>query len=139
MKIQHEAEGELSETHDINVTPFIDIMLVLLIIFMATASVSTVAINVDLPSVSAKPALPPTKPVMVTVRADGSVLLDQTPVSAMALATTLVQKIPDKQTRIYLSADKQVRYVRLMTVMNTLRSSGYIKIALVARQETGGS
>ena len=100
MKMRHEADSELNETHEINVTPFIDIMLVLLIIFMATASVSTVAISVDLPSAAAKATPPAAKSVMVTVQGDDSILLNQTSVSASTFSDSLAQQFPDKQTRI---------------------------------------
>lgn len=132
-------EEQLEEQHEINVTPFIDIMLVLLIIFMATASVSTTRVDVDLPTLSGQAAPPPTQTVLVTIKGDETVEIDGQAVADPLFAERLVQAFPDKETRIYLGADKQISYARLMDVMSLLRAAGYLKVALVALHQADAS
>lgn len=123
---------DLQDNHEINVTPFIDVMLVLLIIFMVAAPLATVDINVDLPAASAKPVERPEKPVYLTVQEDLSLALGNDPVAKEALGSTLDQLTSaNKETRIFLRADKAVDYGHFMDVMNALRDAGYLKIALV--------
>ncbi|MDA9547135.1 MULTISPECIES: TonB system transport protein ExbD [unclassified Bradyrhizobium] len=124
--------SELEVTHEINVTPFIDVMLVLLIIFMVAAPLATVDIGVDLPATAAEPAPRPDKPVFVTVKPDLSIAVGEDIVARDALSTSLVAATKGrKDERIYLRADKAVSYGDLMEVMNTLRNAGYLKVALV--------
>lgn len=126
-------DGEdLAENHDINVTPFIDVMLVLLIIFMVTAPLSTVDVPVDLPSSTAPPQPRPEKPVFVSVKADRSVVLGNDTIAPEALPAALdALTSGDKSTRIFLRGDKALAYGDLMAAMNGLRAAGYLKIALV--------
>lgn len=123
---------DLAENHEINVTPFIDVMLVLLIIFMVAAPLATVDINVDLPT-SAAPQQPrPDKPLYVTVQQDLSVAVGEDKVTHAQLKAALDQVTEgNRETRVFLRADKAVAYGDLMTVMNLLRISGYTSIALV--------
>lgn len=124
--------GELEVTHEINVTPFIDVMLVLLIIFMVAAPLATVDIGVDLPATAAEPAPRPDKPVFVTVKPDLSIAVGEDVVAREGLSTSLDTATRGrKDERIYLRADKAVSYGELMEVMNTLRNAGYLKVALV--------
>jgi biopolymer transport protein ExbD len=123
---------DLSENHEINVTPFIDVMLVLLIIFMVAAPLSTVDVNVDLPASTAKPAQRPDEPVYVTLKGDMSLALGNDVVTREALGGSLDRLTNgNKDARIFLRADKTVDYGNFMEVMNLLRDSGYLKIALV--------
>jgi biopolymer transport protein ExbD len=123
---------ELSENHEINVTPFIDVMLVLLIIFMVAAPLATVDVNVDLPASSAKPAERPDEPLYLTVKDDLSLNLGNDAVAREALTARLDARTGgNKDTRIFLRADKAVDYGHFMEIMNMLRDSGYLKIALV--------
>lgn len=123
---------DLAENHEINVTPFIDVMLVLLIIFMVAAPLSTVDVNVDLPASSAKPAERPDEPLYLTVKEDLSLNIGNDPVAREQLATTLDNLTKgNKDTRVFLRADKAVDYGHFMEIMNLLRDSGYLKIALV--------
>ena len=123
---------DLDVTHEINVTPFIDVMLVLLIIFMVAAPLATVDIGVDLPATAAEPAPRPDKPVFVTVKPDLSVAVGEDVVAREALSSSLDAATKGrKDQRIYLRADKAVAYGDLMEVMNTLRNAGYLKVALV--------
>jgi biopolymer transport protein ExbD len=128
---EHHGE-ELPENHEINVTPFIDVILVLLIIFMVAAPLATVDVNVDLPASTAKPADRPEEPLYVTVKEDLSLNIGNDPVAREQFAAALDRMTEgDKETRIFLRADKLVDYGQFMEVMNLLRDAGYLKIALV--------
>ena len=124
---------ELDIQHEINVTPFIDVMLVLLIIFMVAAPLSTVDLPVDLPTASANPQKKPDKPIYVTIKSDLAVAIGETPVKRVDLVKTL-DAAPgvDKERRIFLRADRAVPYGEMMSVLEILRAGGYAKIALVA-------
>ena len=128
---------ELVETHEINVTPFIDVMLVLLIIFMVAAPLSTVDVPVDLPVSTAKATKKPEKPLYLTVKSDLTLALgnDTVPRSQIALALDDATEA-DRQRRVFLRADKSVPYGQLMEVMNLLRGAGYLKVALVGLEGT---
>lgn len=131
-RIKEGGGDELEENSEINVTPFIDVMLVLLIIFMVAAPLATVDINVDLPSSVAKPVPREDKPVFVTLKQDLTLSLGSGTVSRDTFATELDTITEgNKETRILLRADKAVDYGAVMDVMNLLRSAGYPKIALV--------
>ncbi len=130
--------GDLTEVSDINVTPFIDVILVLLIIFMVAAPLSTVDVAVDLPVSNAQPQPRPDKPVFLTVKSDLSLALGEDAVPRPALQGTLDQRTGnDRDQRIFLRADGAVSYKNLMDVMNLLRYAGYLKIALVGLEDTG--
>lgn len=136
-----ETEGDdLELNHEINVTPFIDVMLVLLIIFMVAAPLATVDINVDLPASSATPAPRPDKPVYVTLKEDLSLSVGNDIVGRDMLSAALdgVSE-QNKEARIFLRADKNVGYGELMQVMNLLRDAGYLKIALVGLETGAGA
>ena len=123
---------ELAEVHDINVVPFIDVMLVLLIIFMVAAPLATVDVPVDLPTSTAQPQQKPNKPVYLTLKADGSLALGNDPIAREALGDVLATATGgNKDERIFLRGDRSVPYGDVMQVMNDLRGAGYLKIALV--------
>ena len=125
-------DDELAETHEINVTPFIDVILVLLIIFMVAAPLATVDLGVDLPASSAQQAPRPDKPIFVTVKPDLSIGIGEEIVPRNDFAGRLdVVTQGKKDERIFVRADKVVPYGDLMDVMNLLRNAGYLKIALV--------
>ncbi|QUS40509.1 TonB system transport protein ExbD [Tardiphaga alba] len=134
---------DLPENHEINVTPFIDVMLVLLIIFMVAAPLSTVDVAVDLPASNAQVQPRPNEPVFLTVKGDLTLALGNDPVPRDMLKSTLDGKTGgNTDERIFLRADKTVDYGDLMEVMNLLRNTGYLKIALVgleAPATTGGA
>ncbi|HEI8866969.1 TPA: TonB system transport protein ExbD [Serratia odorifera] len=123
------------ELHEINVTPFIDVMLVLLIIFMVAAPLATVDIRVDLPASTAKPQPRPEKPVFLSVKADKQLYVGEQPVTAEQLTTVLDQRTQaNKETTIFFQADKSVDYATLMSVMDMLRNAGYLKVGLVGME-----
>jgi biopolymer transport protein ExbD len=131
-------DGDLTEVSDINVTPFIDVILVLLIIFMVAAPLSTVDVAVDLPVSNARSQPRPDKPVFLTVKSDLTLALGNEPLARSALQATLDQQTGnDREQRIFLRADGAVAYRELMTVMNLLREAGYLKVALVGLEDTG--
>lgn len=124
---------DFGETHEINVTPFIDVILVLLIIFMVAAPLSTVDLPVDLPSSTATPQKKPDKPTYVTIKSDLAVAIGETPVKRVDLVRTLdAQADGAKDRRIFLRADRAVPYGDMMDVLEILRLGGYLKVALVA-------
>jgi biopolymer transport protein ExbD len=136
-RIRETAGDDLEETHDINVTPFIDVILVLLIIFMVAAPLATVDVNVDLPGSTATPAPRPETPLFLTLKSDLTLAIGNDSVPRPAFAAVLDSRARgDKQTRIFLRADKTVGYGDLMEVMNLLRHAGYLKVALVGLEAT---
>jgi len=119
---------------DINVTPLVDVMLVLLIIFMVTAPMITSSVNVNLPQANAKPAPSDMKPITISVNAQGAVFLNNTQVELPNLVATLQQASqnnPDQ--RIFVRGDKDVPYGTMIQVMATITQGGFTKVALLAQ------
>ena len=130
---------DLGQNSDINVTPFVDVMLVLLIIFMVAIPAATVSIKLDLP-----PAIPPPpgtkvkEPILINVQQGGGLFIGETKTSLDTLPADLSVKLtaddptlPPTQQRVYIRADKQVRYGDFMAVMNTLQGNGFYLVALI--------
>ena len=131
MRLDHGTD-ELEEVHGINVTPFIDVMLVLLIIFMVAAPLATVDIAVDLPSSNTEPQQKPDKPIYLTLKPDLTIAIGDSPVARDELASALGSASGgNKDDRIFLRADRSVPYGDVMAVMNELRAARYLKVALV--------
>jgi len=122
---------------EINVTPFVDVMLVLLIVFMVTAPLLTVGIPVDLPKIKANALTDQKDPIEITVKLDGSVYLGESIVEVENIIPRL-NAITEKNTeaRIYVRGDRVVAYGRVMEIMSIINSAGYIKVALVAQNPT---
>jgi biopolymer transport protein ExbD len=136
VRLDH-GEDTLDEVHKINVTPFIDVMLVLLIIFMVAAPLATVDIAVNLPASTTEPQPRPERPLYLTVKSDLTLALGDDLVTRSLLAGMLdAAARGDKETRIFLRADKAVPYGEVMEVMNLLRAAGYLKVALVGLEKT---
>lgn len=131
----------LQEASDINITPFIDVMLVMLIIFMVAAPLATVDIKVDLPHASAAPSPRQPDPIYVTIAADHTLAVGNERIADTQLEAKLKPLGLGKDAqpqRIYLRADKSVAYDSLMQVMNRLRAAGYYRIALVGDADGAG-
>src|SRR4029453_12531080 len=126
-------DSDFAEAHEINVTPFIDVILVLLIIFMVAAPLSTVDLPIDLPTSTATPQKKPDKPTYVSIKSDLSVAIGEELVKRVDLVRSL-DAMPDsnKDRHIFIRADRAVPYGELMVLLEILRSGGYSKIKLVA-------
>jgi biopolymer transport protein ExbD len=132
VRLGSRSSDDLEVQHEINVTPFIDVMLVLLIIFMVAAPLATVDIGVNLPASSAPEQPRPDKPVFVTIKPDATIAVGETAVTREGLAEALDTATNNhKDQTIFVRGDKLLNYGDLMGVMNTLRDAGYLKLALV--------
>ncbi|MBX9847565.1 MAG: TonB system transport protein ExbD [Xanthobacteraceae bacterium] len=132
IKLGHDSD-EFAETHEINVTPFIDVILVLLIIFMIAAPLATVDIPVNLPSTTAQRQERPDKPVFLTIKADRSLAIGEDVVAREGLRQALeIASKGNRNDHIFVRADKAVSYGDVMQVMNDMRAAGFLKVALVA-------
>jgi biopolymer transport protein ExbD len=124
----------VEQQSDINVTPFVDIMLVLLIIFMVAAPLATVSIEVKLPTAVAPPQENPPKPVFISIQSDGDVFIGDGRSSPEELGDDLRRLIRTRnpeEERIFIRGDQQVRYGDFMQVMNALQDNGFYSVALV--------
>ena len=126
---------------EINVTPFVDVMLVLLIIFMVAAPLATVSVKVDLPPASAPPSQSPPKPVYISIKPNGSIYIGDFKSSVSDLGADLKKNVgrrdPSKE-RIYIRADKQTEYGDFLEVMNKLQDNGFYSVALVGEDQNKG-
>ncbi|WP_125256779.1 biopolymer transporter ExbD [Brevundimonas fluminis] len=125
---------QIEQNSEINVTPFVDIMLVLLIIFMVAAPLATVSVEVALPKAVAKPAQNPPKPVYISIQQDGDVFIGDFRTSVGEMGAELQKQLPNRNPadeRIFIRADQQTRYGDFMQVMNALQDNGFYSVALV--------
>ncbi len=123
--------------HEINVTPFVDVMLVLLIVFMVTAPLLTVGVPVDLPSTQAEAISEDQEPLTVTIQADGTVFLQEEVIQLDELTPKLLA-IADSGygERIYVRGDKTLNYGSVVEVMSTINSAGFQRVALITEPES---
>ena len=135
IRLGHDGD-DFAETHEINVTPFIDVILVLLIIFMIAAPLATVDVPVDLPAMNAQKQERPDKPVFLTIKADRSLAIGDDPLPRERLGAALETATNGKRDeRIFLRADRAVSYGDVMEIMNALRSAGFLKVAVVGLED----
>jgi TonB system transport protein ExbD (group 1) len=131
----------IAANSEINVTPFVDVMLVLLIIFMVAAPLATVSVKVDLPPASAPPSQSPPKPVYISIKPNGSIYIGDFKTSLSAMGEDLRKGIgkrdPNKE-RIYIRADKETEYGDFLDVMNKLQDNGFYSVALVGEDQNKG-
>ena len=129
----------VEQNSEINVTPFVDVMLVLLIIFMVAAPLATVSIKVDLPTAEAPPSPNPPKPVYLSIQKTGSYFIGDFPTSLDSIGDDLKKAIgrrdPSKE-RIYIRADKGTRYGDFLDLMNKLQDNGFYSVALVGEDHS---
>ena len=130
--------GSYKLLSEINVTPFVDVMLVLLIVFMITAPLLTVGVPVDLPKTRAKSIAESVEPLVITVNAEGAIFIQDTEVELDNLVPRLAAITDHKaDTRIYVRGDKSINYGRVLEVMGTVNVAGFTRVALVAELPKG--
>lgn len=127
--------GRFQPMSEINVTPFVDVMLVLLVVFMVTAPLLSVGVPVDLPQSDAQPLSEEQEPLTVSVTADRQIFLQETAIELSALAERLIAISQNrKDTRIYVRGDKDVDYGAVIELMNVVNSAGFNRVALVTEK-----
>jgi biopolymer transport protein TolR len=134
--------GRYKPMAEINVTPMVDVMLVLLIIFMVAAPLMTVGVPVDLPKTNASQLNQDNEPITITVNPEGKIFLQETEVPIEGLVAQLQaigreQPAGAPERRIFVRGDKAISYGRVMEVMGTISSGGFSKVALLAEQPSG--
>ena len=136
-----DSKFNIEANSEINVTPFVDVMLVLLIIFMVAAPLATVSIEVDLPPAVAPPQENPPKPVFISIQENGNLCIGDFPTSLGSLGEDLRVNIGSRnpeQERIFIRGDGQVLYRDFMAVMNGLQDNGFYSVALVGQDQGPG-
>jgi TonB system transport protein ExbD (group 1) len=131
---------EIDQNAEINVTPFVDVMLVLLIIFMVAAPLASVTIKVALPRAVAKPAPNPPKPVYISIKQDGRVYVGDNASDLDSLADDLTKAIGRRDPtheRIFIRGDENMQYQDFLLVMNKLQDNGFYSVALVGEDRRG--
>ena len=125
--------SEREPMSEINVTPFVDVMLVLLIIFMVTAPLLTVGVQVDLPETSADTLPEESEPLTLTINSKGEVFIQETKIEFDNLIKKILAVSSNRtDTRIYVRGDKTINYGRVLEVMGKLSGSGFTKVALIS-------
>ena len=128
-----EKRGRYRPMAEINVTPFVDVMLVLLIVFMVTAPLLTVGVPIDLPKTKAQALSQPEEPLVISVNAAGEIYIQESTVEIENLVPRLLAITENKpDTRIYVRGDRTINYGRIMQVMGTVNVAGFNRVALIA-------
>ena len=131
---------DVAQNSTINVTPFVDVMLVLLIIFMVAAPLASVSIKVALPPAAAKPAPNPPKPVYISIKQDGRIYIADNETSLDSLGADLRDAVgardPSRE-RIFIRGDQEMQYQDFMAVMNKMQDNGFYSVALVGEDKSG--
>ena len=127
---------QVEQNSSINVTPFVDVMSVLLIIFMVAAPLASVSVEVKLPDAVAKPRPNPPKPVYISIQKSGGIYIGDFPTDIATIGDDLRKQVgrrdPSKE-RIFIRADQEVRYGDFMEVMNALQDNGFYSVALIGQ------
>jgi biopolymer transport protein ExbD/biopolymer transport protein TolR len=129
----------VQQNSEINVTPFVDVMLVLLIIFMVAAPLATVSVKVDLPNALAKPSPNPPKPVFISIKPNGSIYIGDFHTTLDTLGDDLKKQIGKRDPgheRIYIRGDKNTEYGDFLDLMNKLQDNGFYSVALVGEDHS---
>jgi biopolymer transport protein ExbD len=132
----------IDQNHDINVTPFVDVMLVLLIIFMVCAPLTVPSVKIDLPPAVASPSPSPPKPIYITIQSNGELHLGDFPTDLDNLGGDLRKQVGTRDPaheRIYIRADKETIYGDFMGVMNKLQDNGFYQVALIGTDQRGST
>ena len=131
--------GAYRPVSDINVTPLVDVMLVLLIVFMVAAPLMTVGVPLDLPEAKAPAVQMPKDPLVVSLNAEGAIFVGETPVSVSELPARLTALWQaDAQARVYIKGDRRVDYGRMMDLMSTVQAAGFLHVSLLAEDSAAG-
>ena len=128
----------VEQNSEINVTPFVDVMLVLLIIFMVAAPLASVSVEVNLPPAVAKASPNPPKPVYISIKESGEVFIGDFPTTVDTIGADLTKNIGRRdhtKERIFIRADEKTRYGAFMEVMNALQDNGFYSVALIGKDE----
>ena len=130
---------QVEQKSEINVTPFVDVMLVLLIIFMVAAPLASVSVELKLPDAVAKPRPNPPKPVYISIQKSGRIYIGDFPTDLDTIGDDLRKNVgrrdPEKE-RIFIRADQEVRYGHFMEVMNALQDNGFYSVALIGQDNS---
>ena len=133
---------QVEQNSEINVTPFVDVMLVLLIIFMVAAPLASVSVELKLPDAVAKPRANPPKPVYISIQKGGAIYIGDFPTDLASMGDDLRKQVgrrdPTKE-RLFIRADKGVRYGDFMQVMNTLQDNGFYSVALIGQDSANAA
>ncbi|MGO9673455.1 MAG: protein TolR [Methylocella sp.] len=136
---KHDGDFDAPPMADMNVTPLVDVMLVLLIIFMVAAPLMATGVPVDLPKAQTKPLVDQKQPIAVTIGADGKFFVDEREVAAEELVSVLGESADSKDRRIHVRGDKTIAYGKVIEVMGLINSAGYTKVALVSESPGASS
>lgn len=129
---KHDSEFDALPMSDMNVTPLVDVMLVLLIVFMVAAPLMAAGVPVDLPKAQAKPLVDQKQPIAISINSDGKYYVDQREVASGELIAVLSESADSKERRIHVRGDKTIAYGKVIEVMGLINSAGYTKVALVS-------
>jgi biopolymer transport protein TolR len=136
---KHDEDFGAAPMSDMNVTPLVDVMLVLLIVFMVAAPLMAQGVPINLPKVQTKPLSDQKPPIGVSVDAAGQYYVDTKPVASQQLVPTLDSEDPSKDRRIHVRADANLPYGKVVEVMGLINSAGFSKVALVSQQPGAGA
>jgi biopolymer transport protein TolR len=136
---KNESDFDAAPMSDMNVTPLVDVMLVLLIVFMVAAPLMAQGVPINLPKVQTKPLSDQKPPIGVSVDAAGQYYVDTKPVAPGQLVATLDAEDPTKDRRIHVRADANLAYGKVVEVMGLINSAGFTKVALVSQQPGAGA